>query len=315
MRMCGKISFLMPGILLFSCAHRSGGIGRRADVSSLGPNFEARQLTHQHKTRDYLLYTPTKYNSTTELPLVIGFHGGRTSNVIFARTTLFHRLADEQGFLVAYPNGIEGNWNDGRGTANPDVDDVGFVTSLIENIKAVRNVDARRVYVTGISNGGFMVQRLACESTHLIAAFSSVAGSMGTALKPKCDPSRPAAMMLIHSPEDKFVPWAGGEMKRGAGGNILSVPELVEFWKQKNSCTAFKEEVVPDNGRQDGTRVFVNRHDRCKDSSEVLFYKVEGGGHTWPGGEAQPAWLVGPTSTKINATKEIWSFFKAHSLP
>jgi polyhydroxybutyrate depolymerase len=315
MAYCAKFCSLFLGMMLFGCVHRSGGIGRRADVSSLGPNFEARQLEHQNKTRDYLLYTPTKYNSTTQLPLVIGFHGGKTSNSILARTTLFHRLADEEGFLVAYPNGIDGNWNDGRGTANPDVDDVGFVASLIGNIKAVRNVDARRVYVTGISNGGFMVQRLACESANLIAAFSSVAGSMGTALKPKCNPSRPLPMMIIHSPEDKFVPWAGGEMKRGAGGNIISVPELVEFWKQKNSCTSFHEDVLPVKGQQDGTRIVANRHGRCKGASTVLFYKVEGGGHTWPGGNAQPAWLVGPTSTKINATKEIWSFFKAHSLP
>ncbi|NBW82736.1 hydrolase [bacterium] len=306
--------FLALGILLSGCVHQSLGLSRRKDAATLGPNFESRQLSHQQKTREYLLYTPQKYDVSTPMPLVIGFHGGKTSNVMFAKSSLFHHLADEQGFLVAYPNAIDGNWNDGRGTANPDVDDVGFVTSLIENIKNIRNVDPRRIYVTGISNGGFMVQRLACESSHLIAAFSSVAGSMGTSLRPKCNPSQPVSMMLIHSPQDNFVPWRGGEMKRGAGGNILSVPDLVEFWNQKNSCTVMKEVPLPDNGQKDNTRVTVSRYGGCKDSSEVLLYKIDGGGHTWPGGEGQPAWLVGPTSMKINATKESWIFFKSHSL-
>lgn len=309
------IVVIAAAFFFHGCAHKSGGLGRSIDPSTLGPNFESKKLSHRGKKREYLLYTPQNHDQKIPMPLVIGFHGGKTSNARFAVTSQFHRLAEQEGFLVAYPNGIETNWNDGRGTANPDVDDVGFVTSLINEIRTIRNVDAKRIYVTGISNGGMMVQRLACERSDVIAAFSTVAGAMGTALKPKCSPSRPVAMMIIHSPEDKFVFWNGGEMTRGEGGSILSVPDLVDFWKQKNECSTFKKEVLADKGQNDATKVIVHRHGGCKDSSEVLLYKIEGGGHTWPGGEAQPAWLVGPTSVRMNATREIWSFFKAHSLP
>lgn len=283
---------------------------RQEDTAALGANFEERQITHQEKNRKYLLYTPSSLNSNNPAALVIGFHGGSTTNARFARTTLFHRLADEQGFLVAYPNGINANWNDGRGTANPDIDDVGFVTKLIAEIKNLRKVDSRRIYATGISNGAFMVQRLACEKSEIIAGFSAIAGSMGVALRKSCNPSKPVSMMIINSPEDRFVPYKGGEMKRGAGGDILPVPELVEFWKQQNVCGSVEEKRQPKSISTDKTKIVERRYRDCKNKSDLVHIIVEGGGHTWPSGKDQPPLLVGPTTQELNATTESWSFFK-----
>lgn len=287
---------------------------QQEDVSALGPNFESRQLSYQGMTRDYLLYTPPSYNPNNPTPVVIGFHGGTSSNQRFARTTNFHRLADEQGFLVVYPNGVNGNWNDGRGTVNQDIDDVGFVTALIGEVERQRNVNADRVYVTGISNGAFLVQRLACERADSIAAFASIAGSLPTRLQANCNPAQPVAMMMINSPDDRFVPWNGGEGRRGAGGSILSILGAADFWRQKNGCSTVSEEMLPENAPSDNTRVNVRRYSNCRGNSAVVLYKIEGGGHTWPGGQDQPAALVGTTSQEINATRATWNFFQAHSL-
>ncbi|NBX18008.1 MAG: hydrolase [Proteobacteria bacterium] len=286
---------------------------QKEDSASMGPNFESREIESQGKNRNYLLYTPAGRKDSS-MPLVIGFHGGKTTNVRFARTTLFHNLADEQGFHVVYPSGINSNWNDGRGTANPDVDDISFVRALIEDVKAVRKIDARRIYVTGISNGGFMVQRLACDLSDRIAAFAGVAGSMGVSLRENCKSARPVPMLVMNSPLDKFVMWDGGNMTKGAGGDILSVPDVVDFWRKQNGCSGKKEEILPKKVASDKTKIVVTRHTGCQNNSALLLYKIEGGGHTWPDGADQPAWLVGPTSKELNATKEIWNFFRQHSL-
>jgi polyhydroxybutyrate depolymerase len=289
--------------------------GRQQDVSVLGPNFQSSLLSYQGRMRDYLLYTPSSYNPNSSTPVVIGFHGGTSTNVRFAQTTNFHRLADEKGFLVVYPNAVNKNWNDGRGTVNQDIDDVGFVTALIGEVKRLRKVDAQRVYVTGISNGAFMVQRLACERSDSIAAFSSIAGSMPTPLRATCNPSKPVSIMMINSPSDRFVPWEGGEAKRGKGGSILSILSTVDFWRQRNGCRASNEETLRENVPGDGTRVNVRRYNNCRGNTAVVLYKIEGGGHTWPGGTDQPAWLLGATSQELNATRVSWNFFQSHTLP
>jgi polyhydroxybutyrate depolymerase len=312
------------------CAHRATKSGNGASgpterkwkekrrkewIAELGENAELRKIEFQNRTREYLLYTPKSLDANTPAPMVIGFHGGTTSDVRFARTTLFHRLADEKGFLVAYPNGVGGNWNDGRGTANPEIDDVGFVMALIDEVKARHKVDVKRIYATGISNGAFMVQRLACEKSERFAAFSAVAGSMGTALREACNPRSPAPMLIMNSPYDKIVPWEGGEMERGKGGSILSIPSLVEFWKSKSSCGSMTEEVLQKDGVPAAKRVKIQRFDDCRNRASVTLYRVEDGGHTWPDGIDQPAIMVGPTSKQFNATLVSWEFFRGHVRP
>jgi polyhydroxybutyrate depolymerase len=121
-------------------------------------------------------------------------------------------------------------------------------------------------------------------------------------------------MLVMHSPADSFVPWSGGEMKKGAGGLILSVPNVVEFWNKRNGCDGKKEESLPKKVSSDKTKVILNRFSNCKNKSALLFYRIDGGGHTWPDGVDQPAWLVGPTTKEINATIEIWNFFRQYSL-
>ncbi len=288
------------------------------EISQLPPpgrGFRSIELSNQGMTRNYLLYTPASYNPSIPTPVVIGFHGGGSANLVFSGVTSFHRLADQEGFLVVYPSGVNGYWNDGRGSVNSSIDDVGFVTALIEDLKRQRNIDARKVFVTGLSNGAYFVNRLACERSDLIAAFSSIAGSIPTPLMPGCNPIRPVPMMMVNSPNDKFVPWQGGESTLGEGGSILSIIEAANFWGGLGKCTTVAEEALPEIAPNDNTRVILRRYSNCISNSGLLLYIIEGGGHTWPGGSNQITSLLGPVSQEMNATGVSWNFFKGFILP
>jgi polyhydroxybutyrate depolymerase len=278
---------------------------------------ETRTLTVQGTQRTYLLYTPKPRPNEPPLPLVIGFHGGRSNPQRFALTTGFDNLAERERFVVAYPAGLEQNWNDGREAEGlPKQNDVAFVSAMIDDIQKVRGIDRRRVYATGISNGGFMTQRLACELNNKIAAFASVAATMPAPLASRCRPGRTVPVLIISSPNDQFVPWQGGKMTRGEGGTILSIPQVVDFWKANNQCTTTSAATLPvSNAVDDGTQISGSTAKGASANSEVTLVQVDGGGHTWPGGNRQPEMLVGKTTQKLNGSQAIWAFFKRHSLP
>jgi polyhydroxybutyrate depolymerase len=270
--------------------------------------FDNRQLFHQGLKRTYSLYTPPIYKDENPLPLILGFHGGYTLASRFAITTGLNDLADEKNFLVVYPQGIDRHWNDGRGTTNPQIDDVGFVEALIHDIQNFRNIDSRRIYVAGISNGGYFVQRLACQLSQKIAAFASVAATLPRSLKDCCQGQLPVSILMINSPNDTFVPWEGGICTKGKGGEILSVPATVEFWRQHNGCSSIKQtQFLGDN-------VEMMRYSGRNSEVEVILVTVKDGGHTWPGGKQQPQWLVGKTTKEIQASRLIWDFFQRHIL-
>lgn len=304
--------------LVTSVAAPLGPKLRERELSQLPPpgrGFRSIEISHQGMTRNYLIYTPALYNPNTPTPVVIGFHGGGTANLVFSNVTSFNRLADEQGFLVVYPSGVNGYWNDGRGTVNQGIDDVGFVTTLIEDLKRQRNIDASRIFVTGISNGAMLVQRLACERADRIAAFSSIAGSMPTPLLPNCNPSRRVPMMMVNSPNDKFVPWEGGEGTLGGGGSVVSIINTANFWGRQSICLNMNEQALPEIAPNDGTNVILRRYSSCPRNTGVLLYIIQGGGHTWPGGEGQSSRVLGPTSQEMDATRESWNFFRNFTLP
>jgi polyhydroxybutyrate depolymerase len=262
--------------------------------------------------REYYLYTPTNLQPNRSVPLVIGLHGGHGKPQGFAKSTKFNDLAQKQGFIIAYPAGIDRGWNDGRDSKTlPTQDDVAFIRAVIDDIQKNYQIDPSRIYATGISNGGFMTQRLACELGDRISAFASVASMMAAPPSSACKSSPPVAMLMINSPVDRFVPWQGGTMTRGAGGAILSVAEMTNFWRTKHGCTEKPiVTTVKSNAPADGTKVIVADHRTCQSGREVVQVTIAGGGHTWPGGSNQPAALVGVTSNQIDATSYIWDFFQ-----
>jgi polyhydroxybutyrate depolymerase len=174
-------------------------------------------------------------------------------------------------------------------------------------------VDAKRVYMAGISNGGMMAERMACEHAGSVAAIAVVAGSISEKMAVSCKQSQAVPILLIHGTEDPVVPWSGGAV---AGfeefGRVLSAKDSARFWAARNLCSEtpriLKE---PDNNPQDGTRVQTEIFAGCSNNSEVRLVMVEGGGHTWPGGyQYLPERFIGKTSKDIDANKIIWEFFQ-----
>jgi polyhydroxybutyrate depolymerase len=238
----------------------------------------------------------------------------------------FNKMSDQDGFIIVYPDGIELNWNDGRmdeeanDRAHRDnIDDVSFISALIDSMIQNYNINPKRVYVTGISNGAIMSYRLACELSHKITAIAPVDGNIPTMIFTDCSPSRAVSVLAINNTDDPLVPFQGGEIygqfHRIKLGKVLSVDESIGFWVTRNRCSvtpAVNDE--PDLDPKDGTRVTRKQYVNGIEGTEVILYAVDGGGHTWPGGvQYLPAWIIGKTCRDFDACEVIWSFFKKHS--
>lgn len=285
-------------------------------------------LVHDNLERTFHIHLPLLFDKSVPLPLVIALHGrgGNGESMILVTRKGFDILADNERFIVVYPDGIELNWNDGRmdEEANDrahreNIDDVGFISALIDFMKEKYNIDLKRVYVTGISNGAILSYRLACELSNKICAIAPVDGNIPYMLSPDCSPSRPVSVLAINNLNDPLVPFEGGEVyghfHRVMLGRLLSVDESIGFWVKQNKCSTtpvVNEE--PDRDPKDGTRVMRKEYTNGDEQTEVILYTVDGGGHTWPGGfQYLPVWIIGKTSKDIDANEVIWSFFKNHS--
>lgn len=276
------------------------------------------------RERAYRAHLPRGIGDEIALPLVIVLHGGGGTGAGMQSLTRggWDALADAEGFVVVYPDGIEKQWNDGRKIAEAramreNIDDVGFISALIDHLARVGNVDRARVYAAGISNGGMMSQRLACDSSDKVAAIGVIAVSMSEDLAAMCKPTKPISVLLMPGTDDPLVPYQGGEIgfanrKRGIA---LSVPATAKFWVTHNNCalspTVSRE---PDKDPRDGTRVRKEVYAPCREGSQVIVYVIEGGGHTWPSGSQYlPEVIVGKTSRDIDANQVLWNFFRPHA--
>jgi len=273
--------------------------------------------------RTYRIYVPASNDKANPVPLLIVLHGGGGTGEGMVKLTQggFNKLSDKEGFIVVYPDGIEKHWNDGRENVayrayREKIDDVGFISALIDHLARQYNIDIRRVYVTGISNGAMMSFRLACELSEKITAIAPVAGSMSENMPSQCSPLRSISVLIISDTADPLVPWGGGEIRFGLRkfGRVLAVAETVKFWSTHNQCSSPPNITwEPDRDPKDGTRVRREAYNQCRENSEVALYVIEGGGHTWPGGlQYLPEWMIGKTSRDIDANEVIWDFLRKH---
>ena len=283
------------------------------------------QLEHGGRDREYLVHVPPGAGGAS-LPLFVALHGGggtaeRTDDL--ARLT---PIADRDGFLVAFPQGIDKNWNDGRtGTRSKaqkeNVDDVGFIRAVIDDIAANLPLDRRRVYAAGISNGALMSSRLACEAADVIAAVGLVVATAPAGFEAWCRPGRGVPVIAFLGTKDPLVPFEGGEIEAFVPfikrGRVVSAEALIGFWVRQNGCDpAPTVTELPDVSTGDHSRVVLSEYGGCEEGAGVAFYRVEGGGHTWPGGKQYlTRWLVGYTNRDISASELMWRFFEAHALP
>jgi len=258
------------------------------------------------------------------MPLVVVMHGGGGSagGMEWLTNEGFNRIADRDGALIVYPDGIGKGWNDGRTdmkskSVAEHIDDLGFLRALPHELATLFPIDSQRVYATGISNGGLMSYRLACDAADVYAAVAPVAANMSVELAPKCRPARPISIAIIDGTDDPIMPWAGGPIKvlLSARGTVLSTRATADQWVSLDRCGALRNDGKPvDADPDDGTSLLISSAD-CAAHTQVRLYEVRGGGHTWPRGKPYLGkWIVGRVSQELDANEVIWQFFRQHAL-
>ncbi len=276
-------------------------------------------LTHEDRARQYYLHVPE--DLPAEAPLVVVLHGRGGTGPGMASLTGFDEVADRYGFVVAYPSGVQEQWNYVEGVQGYDlpVSDIGFLDVLVDDIASQVPVDRRRIYVAGFSNGGFMAQRLACDATGTFAAYASV-GAAGFGGQPSvCEAPGPLSMLFIHGTHDTVVPFQGlrQETPGGPVTVLASVEETMTFWSDKVGCGDVVDSVaVPRSDQTADTQVSVLRYMDCPNDHELVLAVVLGGGHNWPGRAGiLPENVAGNVNLDLNASEFIWQFFARHALP
>ncbi|MBU7017912.1 MAG: phospholipase [Theionarchaea archaeon] len=304
-------------MILFICVILvSGCVRQRLDTGDTGNTLHS--LLVDGLNRTYSIHVPSSYNDSP-VPMVMALHGGGGSAEKMAHLTNFDALSDQEGFIVVYPEGVENRWNDGRRleqykTHRENIDDVKFISALIDKLVKEYNIDENRIYATGISNGAMMSCRLACELSGKIAAIAMVAGAMPEELLDCCAPSESISILIMNGTEDPLILWKGGEITVGRQslGTTLSVSKTVQFWVDHNKCTSPVIAWLPDI-QDDGTRVRKEVYGYGENGIEVILYAIEGGGHTWPGGlQYASEYIISRTCYDINASEVIWQFFSEH---
>ncbi|MBI5917302.1 MAG: T9SS type A sorting domain-containing protein [Bacteroidetes bacterium] len=280
------------------------------------------QFTHGDSLRTYKLYVPAAYDGSEAWPLVLVLHGFTLDPDFMIALTGMNAVADTGHFLVAYPQGLlvhqlgdlippfpeyGPGWNSG-GELVSDNDDAGFLSRMIHKIGLSHKVDPARVYTCGLSNGGHMSYRLACELSDRIAAVVSVSGAMPTDVP--CSNGRPIPLMEIHGTADPIVSYDGIPPYH------FSIPDGIAFWVNHNQCEAAP--VVnnfPDTDPTDGTTVTLKKYGNCDADASVWLMDVVGGGHVWPTSYLPPPPFIGPVNNDVHGSSEIWNFFKKHTHP
>jgi len=265
-------------------------------------------ITHDGIQRNYILYIPELYDGSSDVPLVLNFHGfGSNANEQMFYGD-FRDIADTEGFLLVHPEGTTfiGNqfWNVGFPGLSSTVDDVGFTEALIDEMAALYAIDLDRVYATGMSNGGFMSFLLACQLSEKIAAVASVTGSMTQDTFDDCNAQHPTPVLQIHGTDDGVVLY---------NGNNLSIPiaDVISYWVDFNNCeTTPTTTTLPDVDVSDGSTIEHSVYEDGDNGITTEHMKVIGGGHTWPGSVINTA----GTNQDIDASMEIWLFFSRYDI-
>lgn len=280
-----------------------------------------RSLIHQGNERSYVVYEPGGTYKHKSYPLIIALHGGGGSARSMLRLTQgrFNEIAEEEGALVVYPEGLRRFWNEGRKkpvsfSHRNNIDDVGFIKAMVEALQEEYSIDAARIFVTGISNGGLMAYRLACELPDMIAGVASVTASFPEDVLPECQSVEGISLLMMNGTDDPLLPYDGGMIVAYGieRGKVISTEATIEHWLKQNECGLHSEkDLLPDTAQRDQTTVTRYNYTGCDSGVKIELYRIEGGGHTWPGGRQYLREdRIGKTSRDINACNEIWKFFK-----
>lgn len=263
-------------------------------------------LSSDGMLRTYLLHISTGYRATQKYPLVLNFHGHNSNAFQQEGRTDFSQLADRQGIIMVYPQGVVGpdhhtGWDTGP-ARNPQTNDLLFVSSLLNHLQSTLCIDPERIYATGFSNGGGMTNELACKMADRFAAFAPVSGAYPQ-LPGGCYPARPVPLLEIHGTFDPVVPYNGSLLQ-----GYPPITQWLQEWAQRDGCK--QEPTIFTNARG----VTGERWTGCRDDVTIVHYEIHGMGHTWPVAH----YIVIHKSlyaTTFDATTMIWAFFQSYTLP
>jgi polyhydroxybutyrate depolymerase len=304
----------------FSVALLALVISRRASAES---GDVLRTVKVGDLERRYEYHRPVKIETTKALPVLIAFHGGGGNPQSMRRLSGLNAKSDEAGFIVVYPYGtgrLENQFLTFNGgnccgyAMENQIDDVGFVRALLDDLAAVTQIDPRCVYATGLSNGGIISYRVAAELADRIAAIAPVGGPL---MMESIHPSRAVPVMHFHGTGDENAPFQGGYGKGFSGKGGVTDFKSVEFtlnqWIEANGCQKTPTiEPLPDKA-EDGMKCTRKTWGGGRDGSEVVLIEIENGGHTWPGMEP-PVAMLGQSTKDISANDLMWEFFQKHAL-
>jgi polyhydroxybutyrate depolymerase len=274
---------------------------------SVQTGAKTEKITSGSIERTYTLILPKSYDGKTALPVVFSLHGFASNpgqQFLFAG---FEKIGEREGFITIYPaaTGSPARWYAGTTsfTGPERVDDVQFFADLLDDLNKRLCIDNARIFVTGLSNGGGMSHRLACDLSARIAAIGTVAGAYPS-IQTQCNAARPVPVIAFHGTEDRIVDYKGSAM-----GRLPDIQAWAAEWAQRNGC-------------QKGPTSFFSKDDvtaaqwtECSLNADVQLYTIEGGGHSWPGGGLDLPMIIGKTTKTISASEVMWEFFKAHPFP
>ena len=291
-------------------------------VGQYGPGDYARWIKVGGRDRYYEVHVPPGYKPGKPTPVIMALHGGVGNACITRFLSGLDKLADREGFIFIYPAGTGPNsmlkdrmlhWNYGAPFADEKrdkTDDVGYIRAVLDDAAQCFSIDAKRVFATGISNGAQMCYRLICELSARIAAIAPVSGPRPVG-EFVAAPTHPVSIMAFHGKMDTFIPFDGGTIPTKAYKPYPQHPveEVIQSWVKFDGCTGKPTEKTVNQAHC--------RQWEGKDGSEIVFWILDDGGHTWPGGHTSKTETkggVGPVSPSINASELMWAFFQQHPL-
>ena len=292
--------------------------------AALSPLFGQKNINADIKVndqkREYIIHLPTNYSESTKLPLVMIFHGGGGNAKQMQGFYGMDEIADAENFICVYPQGINKQWNDGREfkesiSAN---DDVLFINNMLDSIIKHYAVNTKRIFSTGISNGAFFSIYLSYKISDRILAVAPVCGSIPEKIFDEFTPAMPISVMLINGTRDPLVPYNGGSVGNrliGSRGNCTSTDKTIERYISIDKVNATPVVTdLPDMDNSDGCSATQYSYNTGANKTKVILVKVNGGGHTLPGGSQYlPKFMIGKVCRDFKANRMIWDFFASCS--
>jgi len=315
-----KLKLVLISVILSSCGGGSSSdnssnkidppnppVSSEENCINAGLNISRCTFIHNDIERYYLIYTPEAIEENSSIPLLFSLHGYGGSAIRNIEYSNYRSIADENSFIVIFPQGApytsqltssSSHWNSGGWTVGSNVDDVGFIETLIDLTIGKYNIDQNRVYSTGMSNGGFMSYHLACNLGSRIAAIASVTGSMTIQTYDDCSPSHPTPVLQIHGAQDKTVPFDGNPAL-----GMKSIPDAMSYWASYNSCDIQPVTAISDFFNE-GYSIQYDYYENCLNNVSVELVLHSSMGHAWPTLD----------SHSISASENIWEFLSKYDI-